>query len=417
MRHALTAIAVLALAAACASPGLPPGGPTISSFPRVIATLPETNTVNARPGKVLVRYDDVISEQAGGGNLSRVVLISPWDGEPNVDWRRTGMAIAPRKGWRPNTAYTITILPGVGDLKGQPSPYGYVLRFSTGPTIPTAVLRGVAFDWVANKSLPKATVLAVDTRDTSIVHLTVADSTGRFEIGAMPPGTYVVSAIDEKTPNRMIDAREPWDSLTVTLLDSARADLYLFVHDTMPVRISELRQTDSVTITLQLDKPLLPGAPIGVGAVRVVKADSSEIGVTSVLTSVEASALKLREDSVARAADTTTKKDAPAAASGAPRRSIDPTLRRDSVATVPPPQPNRAPPVSELVVKLLTPLQPATTYRISLSGLRNLVNRTGEATRLLIIPKAPATDSTRTTPGTARDSTAKPPTRTARPPR
>ncbi len=418
MRHALTAIAVLALAAACASPGLPPGGPTISSFPRVIATLPETNTVNARPGRVLIRYDDVIAEQAAGGDLSRVVLISPWDGEPKVDWRRTGMAIEPRRGWRTNTAYTITILPGVGDLKGQPSPYGYVLRFSTGPAIPTSVLRGVAFDWVGNKPLPKATVLATDTRDTSIVHVTVADSTGRFEIGAMPAGTYVVRVIDEKTPNRTLDPREPWDSVTVTLRDSARADLYAFMHDTMPVRISELRQTDSVTITLVLDKPLLPGAPIEVGAVRVVQADSTAIAVRSVLTSEQAAVVKARDDSLARAADTTAKAAVPPASRG----SIDPRRRRDTVPTIPPPKPEKAPPASELVVKLLTPLQPATTYRISVTGLRNLMNRTGEATRLLIVPKAPVADSTRTTPGAARDTTAKPPAvppsgATARPPR
>ena len=275
MRHAFTAIAVLVLASACASPGLPPGGPTISSFPRVIATLPDSNAVNVKPNKVLVRYDDVIGEQIGGQPLSRVVLLSPWDGEPKVEWRRTGMTISPRKGWRANTAYTITILPGVNDLKGTPSPYGYVLRFSTGATIPKAVLRGVAFDWVANRALPKATIQAINTTDTTLVHVTVADSTGRYELSTLPAGTYIVRAIDEKTANRALDLREAWDTATVSITDSARADLYVFVHDTMPARISELRLNDSVTISLQFDKPLKPGVAIPVSAVRVVNADSS----------------------------------------------------------------------------------------------------------------------------------------------
>ncbi len=322
MRHAFTVVAVLALAAACASPGLPPGGPTISAFPRVIATLPDSNAVNVRPGKVLVRYDDVISEQAGGGPLSRIVLISPWDGEPKVDWRRTGMSIAPRIGWRQNTAYTITILPGVGDLKGQPSPYGYVLRFSTGATIPTSTLRGVAFDWVAGKALPKATIQAIDVRDTTLVHVTVADSTGRYELGAMPSGTYLVRAIDEKSPNRTLDQREPWDTSTVVLADSARADLYVFVHDTIPLRISEIRSTDSVTIALTFDKPMLPGVAVPVSAIRVQKADSTVIAVQSVQTAAEERAQKAREDSIARAADTTARRPA---TDTAPRRTIDPT--------------------------------------------------------------------------------------------
>lgn len=422
MRHALTVIAALAVTGACASPGLPPGGPTISSFPRVIATLPDTGAVNVRPGKVLVRYDDVISEQATGGSLSRVVLISPWDGEPKVDWRRTGMAIAPRKGWRMNTAYTITILPGVGDLQGKPSPYGYVLRFSTGPTIPTSTLRGVAFDWVANKALPKATIQAVDLSDTTLMHVTVADSTGRYALGGLPSGTYLVRAVDEKSPNRYIDAREPWDSTTVILRDSARADLYMFVHDTMPVRINELRLVDSVTISLVLDKPLLPGAPIGIEAVRVVKSDSTVVAVRSVLTGAQAQAAKAREDSLAQAADTTSKRDPSAARAIPPRRSIDPLQRRDTLPVVPPPEPKKAPPATELVVTLAVPLQPATTYRITLTGVRNLVDRTGEATRLLIVPKAAPVDTTRQTPDAAGDSirtrpATVPTAGTARPPR
>ena len=422
MRHALTVIAVLALVAACASPGLPPGGPTISSFPRVIATLPETGAVNVTPNRVLIRYDDVINEQATGGALSRVVLISPWDGEPKVDWRRTGMTIEPRKGWRINTGYTITILPGVGDLQGKASPYGYVLRFSTGPTIPTSTLRGVAFDWVANRALPKATIQAVDLRDTTLMHLTVADSTGRYELGGLPSGTYLVRAVDDNSLNRVIDAREPWDSSTVTLSDSARADLYLFVHDTMPVRITELRQADSVTITLTLDKPLLPSAPITVAAVRVVKSDSTVIAVRSLLTGADAAVAQALEDSLARAADTTAKRDPAGDRPTPPRRSIDPMQLRDTAPMVPPPVPKKAPPAVELVVKLAAPLEPATTYRITLSGLRNLVDRTGTATRLLIIPKAAPVDSTRKAPGAAGDSTTKPPARAptsgpARPPR
>lgn len=413
MRHALTAIAVLALAAACASPGLPPGGPTISSFPRVIATLPDSNAVNVKPNKVLVRYDDVIGEQTGGQPLSRVVLLSPWDGEPKVDWRRTGMAISPRKGWRANTAYTITILPGVNDLKGTPSPYGYVLRFSTGATIPKAVLRGVAFDWVANRALPKATIQAIDATDTTLVHVTVADSTGRYELGTLPPGTYLVRAIDEKTPNRALDLREAWDTATVTVTDSARSDLYVFVHDTMPARISELRQNDSVSIGLTFDKPLKPGVAIPLSAVRVVTADSSVVDVESVLTVAEERLLRAKEDSIKQAADTTTRR--PATEAPAARRTIDPTRRRDTVVTVPPPEPQKAPPVTELVIKLRAPLQPATTYRVTVTGVRNLLDRDGTSTRLLIIPRPAPPDSTRRPPAAGRDSTARPPAAPARP--
>jgi Bacterial Ig-like domain len=406
VRHALTAIAVAAVVAACASPGLPPGGPTVSSFARVIATKPDTSALNITPGKVLIRYDDVIGEQANGGDLSRGVLISPWDGQPRVEWRRTGMTIRPRNGWRANTAYTITILPGIQDLRGQPSPYGYSMRFSTGGSIPKGVVRGVTFDWVALRPLAKATVQAIDVKDTTLIFITQSDSTGRFELGTLPPGRYVVRAFDEKQPNRILEAREPWDTISVTIADSARAELYTFVHDSLPIRVSEIRQTDSVTINLLLDKPLLPGQTLSAAAVRVVKADSTPVTVASMLTADQERVRQARADSILRAKDTTLR--APDAG-GPPRRTIDPNRRNDTTTLIPPPKPTRAALTNELFLRVTEPLTVGATYRITLTGLKNMLGIDGTATRLLIIPKPVARDSTRTGPPgrVLRDSVAR----------
>ena len=410
MRHSLTVTGLVALAAACASPGLPPGGPTISSFPRVIATIPDTNAVNVRPGKVMLRYDDVIGEQFAGGELSRGVLISPWDGEPRVEWKRTGMTIQPRNGWRPNTAYTITVLPGVADLKGQASKYGYVMRFSTGATLPTSTIRGVAFDLVQARALPNATIQAISRVDSTLVYLTVADSSGRYEIPGVPAGRYIVRAIDEKTTNRTLDPREPWDTVSVVLADSAEADLYTFVHDTMPVRISEIRLQDSVTIALVMDKPMLAGAKVPVTAVRVVDADSTQVPVITVATEAEQRATREREDSIALARDTTARRpDAP------PRRTIDPTQRRDTGPTIAPPKSARPQPGTDLFITVGVPLRPGATYRVTVGGLRNLLGIEGPAaTRQLIVPRPQATDSTKSPDGRPPRNQARPP---ASPPR
>lgn len=396
MRHALTLVGACVIAASCAAPGMPPGGPTVSSFPRVIATLPDTGAVNAKPNKVLLRYDDVIGEQANGQDLNKSVLISPWDGEPRVEWKRTGMTVRPKNGWRANTAYTITILPGVSDFKGKPSPFGYVMRFSTGPTIPKTMVRGVAFDWAQSRAVPRATIQAIDVRDTTVIYVAAADSTGRYELGAMPPGVYRVRAIDEQSPNRTLDAREAWDTATVTITDSARADLYMFVHDTLPVRIAELRSNDSVTINITVDKPLKPGVAIPVTAARIVLSDSTVIDVVSVMTGEQDRVARATADSILRSRDTTAARlvdpNAP------PRRTIDPTRRRDTLPVLPPPVSARPAPTTDLVIKVATPLKPGSTYRVTLTGLRNLMDVAGTASRLLIIPKPTPIDSSRNAP-------------------
>jgi Bacterial Ig-like domain len=419
VRQALIGIGLLALGAACASPGLPPGGPTVSSFARVIDTKPDTSELNVKPNKVLVRYDDVIGEQANGGDLSRAVLISPWDGEPRVEWKRTGMTIRPRNDWRANTAYTITILPGIADLRGQPSPYGYVLRFSTGASIPKTVIRGAIFDWVQARPLAKATVQAIDVKDSTLIFITQSDSTGRFELSAVPPGNYVMRAIDEKTPNRALEPREPWDTVSVTLADSAQAELYVFVHDSLPARISELRLVDSVTINLQLDKPLLPSQTIATSAIRIVTTDSQVVEVQSLLTAKQEEARRARADSIERARDTTARPNADVPPGG--RRTIDPTRRRDTMPVIAPPKSKRDAPPNEFFVRLAKPLPVGASYRVTLTGLRNLLGIAGNATRLLIVPKAAPIDSTRLVPSRVlRDSTARtlPPARpTTRPPR
>ena len=417
MRHALTALGLLVGISACASPGMPPGGPTVSSFPRVIASRPDTNARNTVPGKVLLRYDDVIGEQFNGGPLSRGVIISPWDGEPRVEWRRTGMTIRPRGDWRANTAYRITVLPGVGDLRNQPSPFGYSLVFSTGDTIPTATVRGVAFDWAQARPLAKATIRAVDLNDSSLVYVTVADSVGRFELETMQAGTYMVIAIDEKTINRALDPREAFDTVRVILRDSARVELYAFVHDTMPARISELRPADSVTIAITLDKPLRPGVPLRPEFARVVSQDSTVLQVLRLVTPDDERVERARADSVARAAgDTTRPREPVPPAAGPPRRTLDPRRRTDTLPVIPPPVSARPKLNSEILVKLGTPLVPGTSYRVTLDQLQNLLGISAPTSRVLPVPRAPAPDSTRrsgdrppgTPPATPPDSTPRP---------
>src|SRR4029079_8676983 len=125
--------------------------------------------VGIKPKEVVFRFDEVVSERpAGAPNLQQLFLISPRDGEPNVDWHRSEVTVRPRRGWRANTAYTITMLPGMSDLRGNVRNTGAVLVFSTGAEMPQSRIAGTVFNWLTGNPAPRAFIEARPVTDTTI---------------------------------------------------------------------------------------------------------------------------------------------------------------------------------------------------------------------------------------------------------
>ena len=121
VRRLIAAISLVA----CASQGDPPGGPPDAAPPVLVAIVPESGAVNMRPERVEFRFDEVVSERPSRApSLEQMVLISPSDGLPRVDWRRRTIAVRPRGDWKPNAVYTVTLLPGITDLRGNVMPSG-----------------------------------------------------------------------------------------------------------------------------------------------------------------------------------------------------------------------------------------------------------------------------------------------------
>ena len=114
-------IALAALAgAACASQGVPPGAPPDALPPELVAIVPDTGAVGKPPKNTEFRFNEVVAERPRTGpSLAALVIVSPRDGEPRVRWKRDRILVRPRHGWRPNTVYTVTLLPGLTDLRGR----------------------------------------------------------------------------------------------------------------------------------------------------------------------------------------------------------------------------------------------------------------------------------------------------------
>ncbi len=345
------------LLSGCASPGVPPGGPVDTEAPQIVQIAPDSARTGVTPKEVIFRFNEVVNERPSGAtSLSGLFLISPRVGEPRVEWHRDEISVRPRRGWRPNTAYTITLLPGLGDLRGNTRNTGAVTLFSTGPAIPPGRITGTFYNWPEGRVFPRALVEARPRSDTTVVYITSADSVGRFVLSTLSPGPYLVRGFGDDNSNKDLDSREPWDTVAVTVSDSASADIYGFVHDSLGARISGLVVRDSVTLEINFDNALAPAPLPGIQNIRIRASDSTDVPVLSI----------------------------------APP-PVDTTVTR-SVKLA------RPIPPRTLIVKLGRPVRPRSDYRVRMTDVRNLMGVVKSSERPLSVPAPPAVVPAQATP-------------------
>ena len=71
--------------AACASLGMPPGGPVDTDAPKIIKIVPDSGATGVKASELVFQFDEVVNENPSGvASLSALFLISPRDGEPRV---------------------------------------------------------------------------------------------------------------------------------------------------------------------------------------------------------------------------------------------------------------------------------------------------------------------------------------------
>jgi hypothetical protein len=399
-------LALVAAAIGCAGASPPPGGPEDRLPPKVVRVTPDSNSLNVHDRNASFYFDETINDRGSGAQqVTNFFLVSPSDGEPVVSWHRSRIDVRPRNGFRPNTAYSITLLPGLSDLRSNVMRTGYSLIFSTGSTIPTDRISGVVFDWPAERPAARAFLQAV-TPD-SMIYLAQADSAGRFTLGPLPPGSYLVRAIIDQNNNRALDRNEPYDSARVVVPIKAPLELLAVARDSLPPRITTVTESDSVTLRVTFDRLLDPAQLPAPSAFRLAAADSVAIPVTAVVTprqEQQAAQAKLQAaaDSARRVDSLAGKPLAPYRPVGAPARTAVPTVATPSVPA----------PFTALLLRLGRPLAPSTVYVLHVSDARALSSRSTSSERSFTTAKAapPRADSTRA-PAVAPPSPSRPPAR------
>lgn len=380
------------LLCSCARMEPPPGGPPDANPPQLIATLPESLAVfEDYDAPVEFIFDEVISEAGGSGQgrrsgVAQLVILSPISEDPKVSWKRSRITVEPEEGWRPNRVYRAQLLPGVTDLRNNRLDEGAVITFTTGAPLPTTTLTGRVVDWSSSRPAATALVEAMLLPD-SLRYRALADSSGRFSFGPLPPGEYLVSGVLDQNRNQRADGREAFDSVRLARGRSQVGDIWAFEHDTTPPRASTVAVNDSLSAALELAQPLDPRLKLAPGSATVsVLPDSTPVRVVSVLPkpvddSLNAPKPTARDTAAAdtTVADTTARPDT---TRRAPARAAELVAGR-------PPLSNR------LVVRVRQPWKPGGRYAVEVRGVRNVSGATGDVRGTLVVPEPAARDTTR----------------------
>ena len=399
-RRLITLVAAAAGALGCASASPPPGGPEDHAPPQLIRVTPDTNAVNVKAENVTFYFDETITDRGSGAQeLGRRFLISPSDGEPHVSWHRSRIDVRPRNGFRPNTAYSVSMLPGLSDLRGNAMKRSAKVVFSTGPTIPSGVINGTVFDWAAERPAPLALIEAM-TPDSTL-YLDQADSTGSFAVRPLPAGRYLVRAILDANGNRALDRTEAFDTLTVDVPLSSPIELRAAQRDTLPPRLATVSASDSVSLRVTFDHPLEPTQLVTPDMFVLAGDDSVPIAIARVLTPVqEMERTRLAQQAAAdsmRRADSLAGKVLPP-----PPRPATPSAKSTRKPSVPAP-------FNSLLLEVAKPLPHNARYRLTARGVRGINGRQTESERSFTTPNPPP-------PPPVRDSTARPATKPPRTP-
>jgi hypothetical protein len=335
------------------------------------------------------QFDEVISEGGapnrgeGTGGLEKLVILSPTTRVPEVSWKRSRITVRPKEGWRPNRVYRVQLLPGITDLRNNRTEDGAVLTFTTGAPRPQLTLQGQVVDWNTSRPAGGALVVATLLPD-SLPYRGVADSSGRFSLGPLPSGEYLVTGVLDQNQDQRQDAREAYASTRLPRGKSDVGELWAFAHDTTAPRIQTVTVDDSVSATVTFSQKLDPRQRLSPRDVRLrLLPDSVPVTVASILP-------KPVDDSLNRR---TTPSDTAA---------VPDTLESDSVGARPRVGPgargrtpagetltSRPPLFDRLVLRVPKPWAPGSRLVLEARGVRNVNGIAGNAVGVVAVPEKP----------------------------
>lgn len=261
---------------ACASEGLPPGGPVDEAAPVLIESDPADRSVNAAPEQAIrLRFDEPIGER-GIGDLASRIVVNP--DTPEFDIRLDGeeITLSPNAPMADGVTYMVTILPGLQDRDGNATSTARTILFSTGGERPITL--SIVRTTIVQDSVPAALArYHLEALGHALDYSMVADSQGRVEMEGVAYGRYEATAwIERVRPDGWQSTDEPGarDTFEISPEERAHEATYrIAVVDTTAPLIVAVETPESRSLAVTLDDDLAVERAVTAESVRLWEAD------------------------------------------------------------------------------------------------------------------------------------------------
>jgi len=259
----------LLLAAAfwgCAGQVPPGGGPVDAVPPRVILTMPDTNSVRVSVQSITLGFSEYVNRRS----VEESIFISPHVGELEFEWDGTEVTARFSEPLREHTTYVVNVGTDITDIRaGNRMAEGYALAFSTGDSIDRGSVAGRVFDEKPEGVMVFAyrlDGLRPDTLDPSRTrpdYITQTGTNGLYTLSHLSLGAYRVIAVRDEyrdlTYQRQLDQYGvTTGDFALTASRPAIADVWfrLAKEDTARPFLAGVRTKDRYRIGVRFSEPI-----------------------------------------------------------------------------------------------------------------------------------------------------------------
>jgi len=261
MKSNLILLLACCLASSCANITTLPGGEKDKTPPKVLSSFPDSAQTGFYSKTLRITFDEYFTVQ----NLTKELIVSP-PFEKAITSRVKGKTLIIELPEYPKTTTTYQFHFGdaIKDVNEGNILKNYSLVFSTGETIDSGRITGLAINSKTSEPMPRTKVfLYLIPNDSNAFlsppyYLTLSDSFGKFNLQHLADNKYQAIAVEDKNSNNRLDYDEHigfLDSTIYTNTHNVRFNMFLHKDD-RPLQIQQCAETNRGVFTLSFNRKI-----------------------------------------------------------------------------------------------------------------------------------------------------------------